>query len=205
VLHNFVGLVERELELFVQVVRHIELGVFVEFGKPEHRVFVAVVHFFGFLVAVVLERLFVFDELGGGFGFGGEAALHIDDVLLDLLSGVLVNPHSCCVEDLLDKIFTLSNKSFVQLVTLHKEHRHADFERTTFPDIIDCFVESVNLSLEFLTLQGLLVQECVDSLLFVEEEEEVLIDINTLDSALQILLHNLMNNPFSISDQVIIE
>jgi len=152
VLHDFVGLVERELELFVQVVRHIELGVFVEFGKPEHRVFVAVVHFFGFLVAVVLERLFVFDELGGGFGFGGEAALHIDDVLLDLLSGVLVNPHSCCVEDLLDKIFTLSNKSFVQLVTLHKEHRHADFERTTFPDIIDCFVESVNLSFEFLTL-----------------------------------------------------
>lgn len=83
-------------------------------------------------------------------------------------------------DDLSDEVFAHIDELLIEFATLNQEHRHPDLIGSNVPDPCDSFLVALDLSEILRTLRLLLCKESVNSLLFLEKEQELVIDIDAL-------------------------
>jgi hypothetical protein len=71
-------------------------------------------------------------------------------------------------------------------------------------DLGDCVLEFFYFLNKILVLIRFLVQEGIDTLLLLQQEQELIVDIDTLGSCLQVLINDLFDGVLSILDDLII-
>jgi hypothetical protein len=71
-------------------------------------------------------------------------------------------------------------------------------------DLGDCVLEFFYFLNKILVLIRFLVQEGIDTLLLLQQEQELIVDIDTLGSCLQVLINDLFDGVLSIFYDLII-
>lgn len=155
---------------------------------------------------VFKEVFHLYELLGLSSGVDGhtEVLLDVGDLLLDPV--LLINEHVLvdALQDLVDELFTDSNEGVVELVALNQEHGHSDLEGALGLNLLDGLVVLVDLSKEFFPLEGFLVQEFVDSSIFMEQELEVLVDSGGLLSCRKVLIKDFFDLILGVLDHAVV-
>jgi hypothetical protein len=70
-------------------------------------------------------------------------------------------------------------------------------------NLVDSALELLDLSDKLLLFEWFLVQEIIDSGLFLEQEQEFVVDIDALRSGLQVLVNDLFDDVLSLLDDLV--
>lgn len=108
------------------------------------------------------------------------------------------------VENVVYEVLAFLTKLVVDFMTLDQEHIHSNLKRHVFSDVPDCFVISVNFSLEFVPIKGFLFQELIDTILLFQYENVVVIYVQGLIDDRQVVLNCLSDGCLCFLDNLII-
>lgn len=142
------------------------------------------------MILAVLKVLFIRYEVSGGVGLLCELSIHVSYFGLESGSSFLVNEVFSLLKNLGDHIFADGYEILVQVTTLDQEHRHSDLEGSLLADLGDGAFKSLNLHYKLFILEGSFVQECLDTLVLLQQEKELVVHVHALCSCLQVFIDN---------------
>jgi hypothetical protein len=119
-------------------------------------------------------------------------------------SSFLVNEVLSLLEDLGNHVLTNGDEVFVQVTALDQEHRHSDLKGSLLADLGDSALESLDFHNEFLFLVGLFVKESFDALVFLQQEQELVINVDALGSRLQVLVNDSLDGVLGILHDLVV-
>jgi hypothetical protein len=108
------------------------------------------------------------------------------------------------VKDLLHKFFAVLAKCVVDVAACHEEHVGPDFKWHFLSDLGDGGLVFVNLSLEGFSLEWLFLQEGFNSFSFLQDEEVVIVYIQSKIDHFQVLTQGLRDQGFGIHHKLVV-